>query len=180
MKVSLKDIYCEFFMLGMQLLGGGYVIVPLMRHRLTEQKSWISEEELVDFYALSQSVPGVIAANISTFVGYKLRGKLGAFVSLMGIITSPVISILIIASVVDVLLQLKFVQTLFWGVGIAVIILMYLTVKEMWAKSLVDIPAWILFFIAFFASYIFKISPVHIIIFAMIYGIAVQKLRRKT
>ena len=66
-------------MLGVQLLGGGYVIVPLMRRNLIERKKWISENELVDFYALSQSLPGIIAINISVFTGYQLRGKRGAF-----------------------------------------------------------------------------------------------------
>lgn len=177
MKISLKDIYYEFFMLGVQLLGGGYVIVPLMRRNLIERKKWISENELVDFYALSQSLPGIIAINISVFTGYQLRGKRGAFVSLLGIITSPIISILVIASIVDKLLQIPFIQALFWGVGIAVIIMMYLTIKEMWSKSIIDIPAWFLLIITFVLSYFFKISPVYIILFAIFFGIFVQKLR---
>lgn len=164
-------------MLGIQLLGGGYVIVPLMRQNLIERKKWISENELVDFYALSQSLPGIIAINISVFTGYKLRGKRGAFISLLGLITSPIISILVIASIVDKLLQIPFIQALFWGVGIAVIIMMYLTIKEMWSKSIIDIPAWILLIITFVLSYFFKISPVYIILFAIVFGIFVQKLR---
>ena len=164
-------------MLGVQLLGGGYVIVPLMRRNLIERKKWISENELVDFYALSQSLPGIIAINISVFTGYQLRGKRGAFVSLLGIITSPIISILVIASIVDKLLQIPFIQALFWGVGIAVIIMMYLTIKEMWSKSIIDIPAWFLLIITFVLSYFFKISPVYIILFAIFFGIFVQKLR---
>ena len=177
MKISLKDIYYEFFMLGVQLLGGGYVIVPLMRKNLIEKKQWITEEELVEFYALSQSVPGVIAANISTFTGYKLRGKTGALTALLGILTSPVITVLIIAEILDKILNVPFIQSIFWGVGIAVIILIYLTIKEMWKHSLVDIPSYILFFIAFVLSFIFKISPVYIVILGIIYGITIQKMR---
>ena len=177
MKISLKDIYYEFFMLGVQLLGGGYVIVPLMRKNLIEKKQWITEEELIEFYALSQSVPGVIAANISTFTGYKLRGKTGALSALLGILTSPVITVLIIAEILDKILKFPFIQSIFWGVGIAVIILIYLTIKEMWKHSLVDIPSYILFLIAFILSFIFKISPVYIVILGIIYGIMVQKMR---
>lgn len=177
MKISLKNIYYEFFMLGVQLLGGGYVIVPLMRKNLIEKKQWITEEELVDFYALSQSVPGVIAANISTFTGYKLRGKTGALMALLGILTSPVITVLIIAEILDKILNFPFIQSIFWGVGIAVIILIYLTIKEMWKHSLVDVPSYILFLIAFVLSFILKISPVYIVIFGIIYGIMIQKMR---
>lgn len=177
MKISLKDIYYEFFMLGVQLLGGGYVIVPLMRHTLIAQRGWINEEELIDFYALSQSLPGVIAINISIFTGYKLRGKRGAFCSLCGIITSPILSILIIASILDKLLKIHFLQAFFWGVGIAVIIMMYLTIKEMWSKSVVDFPSFILLIISFISSYFLKISPVYIIIFGIFYGIFVKRIR---
>ena len=177
MKISLKDLYWEFFLLGVQLLGGGYVIVPLMQKNLIEKRNWITQEELTDFYALSQTIPGIIAANISTFVGYKLRGKTGAFLALTGIITSPIISILLIASIIDFLLKISYIQSIFWGVGIAVIILIYLTIKEMWKHSLVDIPSYILFFIAFVLSFIFKISPVYIVILGIIYGITIQKMR---
>ena len=177
MKISLKDIYYEFFMLGVQLLGGGYVIVPLIKKNLIERKKWITEEDLVEFYALSQSIPGVIAANISTFTGYKLRGKTGALMALLGILTSPVITVLIIAEILDKILNFPFIQSIFWGVGIAVIILIYLTIKEMWKHSLGDIPSYILFLIAFISSFVFKISPVYIVIFGIIYGITIQKMR---
>lgn len=179
MKISLKDIYYEFFVMGMLLLGGGYVIVPLIRERLIDNRGWIKEEELIDFYALSQSIPGVIAANISIFTGYKLRGKRGAFVSLLGIVTSPIVLILVIASIIDSLLQFSMIQILFRAVGISVIVMIYLTLKEMWSKSIVDIFSWFLFFISFFLSYFLKISPVYIIIFAIFYGIIVQGFRGK-
>ena len=175
MKISLKDIYWEFFLLGTQLLGGGYVIVPLMKKNLIERRKWIDEEELINFYALSQSIPGIIAANISAFTGYKLHGKTGAFFALLGILTSPIISILVIATIMDKILSFKSIQSIFWGVGIAVIILIILTIKEMWQFSLTDKPTWLLFFITFTASFIFKISPAYIIIFAIVYGILVKK-----
>ena len=159
-KITLSSIYYEFFRIGVQLLGGGYVIVPLMRHYLIDKRGWINEEELINFYALSQTVPGIIAANISAFTGYKLRGKSGAAVALLGVVTSPIITILLIASIVDRLLEISVVQTLFWGVGIAVIILVYLTVKEMWAHSLTDLPSYGMFLVAFVGSLFLNISPV--------------------
>ena len=136
MKVSLKDIYKESFWLGVQLLGGGYVIVPLIQQSIIDKRNWITNEELTNFYALGQSIPGIIAANVSAFVGYKLRNKRGAAVALLGIITSPIIAILLVATIIDFLLKISFVQSIVWGVGIAVIILVYLTIKEMWKKSL--------------------------------------------
>ncbi|MBR1908721.1 chromate transporter [bacterium] len=177
MKVSIKDIYIAFFLLGIQLLGGGYVLVPLMTKSLIEKRKWITEEELADFYALSQSLPGILAANISCFTGYKLRGKCGAFAALSGIITSPVVSIILIAEVIDKLLKISFIQSIFWGVGIAVIILVYLTVKEMWKFSLTDGLSWIIFLTAFLLSFFFRVSPVHIIIFSVVIGVLIKLLQ---
>ena len=179
MKISLKDIYIEFFLLGLQLLGGGYVLVPLMTKSLIEKRSWITKEDLTEFYALSQSLPGIIAANISCFTGYKLRGKFGALFALLGIITAPVLSILFIAEIIDKLLKISFIQSVFWGVGIAVIILVYLTVKEMWKFSLVDIISWLIFLISFSLAFFFNVSPVLIIIFSVVFGIFVKFIQEK-
>ncbi len=171
MNISLIEIYIEFFLLGLQLLGGGYVIVPLMKKYLVDKKNWLSAEDLVNFYALSQSIPGIIAANISVFAGYKLKGILGAVVSLLGIITSPVISILFIAAILDKLLQLSFIQSIFWGVGIAVVILIYLSVKEMWGFAISDLMSRLIFLGAFILSFVFDFSPAVIILIAGLSGI---------
>lgn len=172
MKVSLKDIYWEFFLLGVQLLGGGYVIVPLIKQSIIDKRHWITDEELVNYYALGQSIPGIIAANVSAFVGYKLRNKRGASVALLGIITSPIIAILIVATIMDFLLKISFIQSIFWGVGISVIILVYLTIKEMWNNSLTDFVTWIIFIGCFVSSFFFNFSPISAIICSVAVGVA--------
>ncbi len=179
MKVRLRDLYIEFLLLGIQLLGGGYVIVPLIQQSIIDKHHWITNEELVDYYALSQSIPGIIAANISAFVGYKIRGKSGAAVALLGIITSPIISILIVALIVDYLLKISFIQSIFWGVGVAVIILVYLTIKEMWKNSLTDFVSWIIFLGCFIASFFFKFSPVLAIICSVIFGVSYKLIQKR-
>jgi len=179
MKISLKDIYIQFLLLGLQLLGGGYVIVPLMKKYIINDKNWITEDDLSSFYALSQSIPGIIAANISTFTGYKLRGKAGAAAALLGIITSPVISIILIAAILDKLLQISFIQSIFWGVGIAVIILVYLSVKEMWNTSISDKMSWIIFIGTVSLSLFCKISPATVIVLAVVFGLVWQIISEK-
>ena len=179
MKVRLQDLYREFLLLGIQLLGGGYVIVPLIQQSIIDKHNWITNEELTDFYALSQSIPGIIAANISAFIGYKIRGKSGALVALLGIITSPIISILIVALIVDYLLKISFIQSVFWGVGVAVIILVYLTIKEMWKNSLTDFVSWVIFLGCFISSFFFKFSPVLAIISSVIIGVSYKLIQKR-
>jgi chromate transporter len=179
MKATLKDIFIEFLLLGLQLLGGGYVIVPLMKKAFIEQREWITEEELANYYALSQSLPGVIAINISAFVGYKLRGIKGAGIALLGIITTPIAFILAIAAIMDKLLKFSYIQCIFWAVGIAVIILVYLSVKEIWQQSMKSIFSWVIYISTIIASFYFKLSPTTIIVIALILGISYKVIKEK-
>lgn len=179
MKVTLREIYIQFLILGIQLLGGGYVIVPLMKRAFIENRQWITEEELTDYYAVSQSIPGIIAANISIFVGYKIRGKAGATAAILGIITSPIICIILIALILDKLLQFPFIQSIFWGVGVAVIILLYLSVKEIWKNSVNDIFSSVIFLATLFLSLYCKISPAKIIVLSLIVGVSYKYLQKK-
>ena len=179
MKVRLKDLYIEFFLLGIQLLGGGYVIVPLIQQSIINKHHWITNEELTDYYAISQSIPGIIAANISTFTGYKLRGKSGAAAAVLGIATSPIIAILTIATLMDKLLNFPFIQSIFWGAGVAVVILLYLSIKEIWHNSVNDIFSWGIFIATIILSLFFNISPTKIVIGALIFGITYKYFEQK-
>lgn len=178
MEKTFYNIFKTFFKVGTLLLGGGYVILPLLQCELVDKKNWINEDELCEYYALGQSVPGVIAANLAVFVGYKLNKIKGAFAALFGITLPAFVSIIIMAKIMDEIIHLKFIQSIFWGVGIGVLILIYLAVKEMWRKSVVDkLSCWI-FFIAFILSACFKAPPAAVIILAIFLGIWLQYQKR--
>ena len=171
MNKSFYTIFKTFFKVGTMLLGGGYVILPLLQSELVEKKEWITDDDLVEYYALSQSVPGIIAANISVFTGYKLNGFIGALAAVLGVITPAFLAIILLASLLQTLVSLSIVQSIFWGVGIGVIMLLYLATKEMWNKSITDKFTCIIFITAFILSACFKISPALIIIGTIIIGI---------
>ena len=174
MEKSLYQIFKTFFKVGTLLLGGGYVILPLLQAELVEKLEWLDDDELCEFYALAQSVPGIIAANVSIFVGYKLRKMLGAIVATFAVILPAFISIIILAKITEEITSLKFVQSIFWGVSIGVITLIFLAIKEVWKKSVNDkLSCWI-FFIAFIASVCFKAPPAAIVIIAILYGLWLQ------
>ena len=170
----MYQIFKTFFKVGTLLLGGGYVILPLLQSEIVERCNWISDDELCEFYALGQSVPGIIAANVSIFVGYKLRGTAGAIAALIGIVTPAFISIVVLAEIMEEIVHLKFVQSVFWGVGIGVLMLIFLAVKEIWKKSVIDkFSCWI-FFIIFILSACFKAPPASLIILAIFIGLWLQ------
>ena len=126
MEKNLYNIYKTFFKVGALLLGGGYVILPLLQSELVQKKGWITNDEVAEYYALSQSIPGLIAANISIFTGYKLMGVSGALSAIAGVITPAFLAIVILARVLEEIIKYDFVQGIFWGVSIGVLVLIYL------------------------------------------------------
>lgn len=175
MRISLWEIYKAFVKIGAILIGGGYVILPILKEDVVEKRNWITENELVDYYAISQSLPGLIAANIAIFVGYKIRGKFGALAAILGMITSPFICITAIASVISQISEISIVKSLLWGAGFGVIMLIVSSVKEMWEKSIVDKFALFLFFVFLVLILKCNLSPTPIIISSMVIGILYKK-----
>ncbi|MBQ8167896.1 chromate transporter [bacterium] len=175
MDKSFYTIFKTFFKVGTMLLGGGYVILPLLQSELVDKKAWLKSDELTEFYALGQSVPGIIAANMSIFTGYKLRGQLGALAAVLGIITPAFLAIILLASMLQTLVGLPIIQSIFWGVGIGVIMLLYLATKEMWSKSIVDKFTCTIFLAAFILSACLKVAPAIIIILSILAGIIYRK-----
>ena len=97
-------------------------------NEFAEKRTLVEKDEIVDYFAISQSLPGIIAANISMFIGYILRGKLGAILAMLGVITAPFACIILLASVLNLLTENSLVKGVFWGVGIAVIALIMLII----------------------------------------------------
>lgn len=180
MDKSFYTIFKTFFKVGTMLLGGGYVILPLLQSELVEKRGWIDSDGLCEYYALGQSVPGIIAANISIFVGYKLKGQAGALAAVLGIVAPAFLAIILIASMLEEIVHLSFIQSIFWGVGIGVIMLLFLATKEMWSKSIVDRFTCVMFFAAFILSAGFHVSPAIIIILAIITGVIYRKISPQT
>lgn len=178
MEITLYNIFKTFFKVGTMLLGGGYVILPLLQSELVDKRNWMNDEELCEYYALGQSIPGIIAANVSIFAGYKLKKISGALAAILGIVFPAFIAIILLARILEELVNLKFVQSIFWGVGIGILVLIFFAVKEVWSKSVTDKFTCFMFFLTFILSGCFKIPPAVIIIFAIFIGLWLQAVKK--
>ena len=178
-KITLFEIYKIFFLIGIQLLGGGYVILPLLQKYLVEERKWLTEEELIDYFAVSQCIPGIIAGNIAMFSGYKARKSFGALTAILGLITPSFFAIIILANILINFTDNIYVQKAFWGIRISVIVLILITVKEMWSKSVNSKFTYILFFIILLLLILLPVSPAIIIIISALTALLYSKIGEK-
>jgi len=178
--LSLFRLFLIFVKIGAILLGGGYVILPIITSEISQKRNLIPESDIVDYFALSQSLPGIIAANISMFVGYKLRGKSGAITALLGVIFVPFLTIVLLASILDKFVNNSYIQSTLWGIGIAVIALLFLTVREIWQKSNRDLFFYIILTLSLSALITIKMSPVEVVILFSVLGIIIKKYTRRS
>lgn len=176
MDKNFYGIFKTFFKVGTLLLGGGYVILPLLTSELVDKKKWITSEELCEFYALGASLPGIIAANTAIFTGRKLLGTKGAIAATVGMVLPAFLAIVLFASILSELITKPSVQHIFWGVGIGVIVLLFLAVKEMWKKSVTDKFSILTYIICLALALSGKVPPSITIIFALFFGIFWQKI----
>lgn len=176
--MSSIKLFLLFTKIGAILLGGGYVILPILQNELIEKRNLINHEELINYYAISQSMPGIVSANITMFIGYKLQGLKGIFAAMLGILFVPFLTIIILASILEFSVNNSYLQGAFWGVGIAVASLILLTVKEIWQNSSKDLFFYSMFFLALISLLFFKFSPTKAIILFCTVGIIAKTVKR--
>lgn len=170
MKILL-ELYITFFKIGAFTFGGGYAMLPLLQRELVDKKGWISEDEMLDYYAIGQTTPGIIAVNTSTFCGYKKGGNVGGIVASLGFISPSIIIIVIIANFLEAFSHLSIINHAFAGVRIAVSALVLNTVINMVKKTCDKKYKYLIFFLTFIGIGVFSISPILIVISVGILGI---------
>ena len=179
MEKNCYTIFKTFFKVGTLLLGGGYVILPLLTSELVEKKNWITSDELCEFYAIGASLPGIIAANTAIFTGRKLLGTKGAVAATVGMVLPAFVAIVLLATILSEIINLPTTQHIFWGVGIGVIVLLFLAVKEMWKKSVNDKFSLTVYIVCTILALTRKVPLALIIIGALVCGFTWQKFEDK-
>ena len=174
---ELFDLFWTFCKIGALTFGGGYAMLPLIQREIVENKKWSTEKEILDYYAVGQCTPGVIAVNTATFIGYKLRGIIGGIVATLGVIFPSIVIILIIATFLQNFADLAIVQSAFAGIRVAVVALIMTTVVKLIKSSIKDYLGVIIAIIAFVISAFIGLSPVYVVIAAALTGFISKGLR---
>jgi chromate transporter len=171
---SLKkyvNLYFSFFKIGLFTIGGGYVMLPMLIKEVVDNKHWAIEEEVIDSYALAQSIPGVIIINTAVLFGYKKAKLKGAITCALGISSPSVIIIIAIADIYHKISDNIYLINAFKGIRVAVVALLILTIVKMIKKSIKDIFGVILMISSCVLLLFFDISPIVVIVISSVVSI---------
>ena len=162
---TLLELFAAFFRTGIFTFGGGLAMMPMLQKELIEKKHWLTEEDLIDYYAVGQSTPGIIAVNVATFVGYRQTGILGGIVATLGMICPSIIIITILAGTINSISDYPYVQAALKGINVAVAALLTTVIIKFAKKTIKNVWNVLYMLLAFALIFFFKV-PSYIVILA--------------
>ncbi len=171
------ELFWEFFKLGLFTIGGGMVMLPLIQNIVVEKKGWMTEEEAVDCIAIGQSLPGVIAINMATYIGRQKKGLLGAFCATVGVILPSFLIIILIVELLAHIGESSYVSGALTGIKAAATGLIGYSAYKIGKKILKGPFSWLLAIGAFVAIVWKGISAVWVIVAGIVFGLLATKCR---
>ncbi|MBS7266251.1 MAG: chromate transporter [Spirochaetia bacterium] len=182
MKNKLKqflELYFAFVKIGAFTFGGGLAMMPIMQRELIEKRGWVSEEELIDYFAIGQSTPGIIAVNVATFVGYKKLGWLGGIIGTLGVVTPSWVIIMLLAGAISSVDKYPLAQRALRGINVAVAALLTSVIVKFTKKTIKNFWNALFMLLAFALIYFFKVQSVWIILSSLIIGCLLTLYKQK-
>ena len=174
----LWDLYRTFFTIGAMTFGGGYAMLPMLEREVVNKHKWSTQEEILDYFAIGQCTPGIIAVNTATFVGYKEKGVAGGIAATLGVISPSLIIIVLIAMVLENFMHIAWVQHAFAGIRVAVCALIVSSVVKLVKSNVKKHWHIALALCAFAVVALLGLSPVWVVIgcvvLSVIFGKKVQ------
>ena len=171
---ELWQLFAAFARIGGFTFGGGYAMLPMLQKEVVEKYKWVTEDEVLDYYAIGQCTPGIIMVNTATFIGYKQKGVAGAIAATVGAVFPSVCIVMFIAAVLNNFAELPVVQHAFAGIRVVVSVLIINAVAGLRKKSIVDKLCVMIAIAAFVVSAFADVSPVVVVIAAAVLGIAIS------
>lgn len=176
---NLFNLYFSFAKIGTFTIGGGLAMMPMMQSELIEKRKWITDEELIDYYAVGQSTPGIVAVNVATFVGYKQMGIIGGIFATLGMVTPSLVIIMILAGIINSINDFPIIQKALKGINVAVAALLTSTIINFMKKTIKKFTNAIFMMISFLLVFVFKLPSFWIILFALLIGVVLTYKEKK-
>ncbi len=171
------QLFFSFAKVGLLTFGGGMAMLPLLQRECVDRRGWATEEEMLNYYAIGQCTPGIIAVNVATFIGYKKKGTAGGIAATLGVVFPSIVIITAIASFLAMFSNNPYVQRAFAGIRIAVSALILVSVYRMGKKTIRDFETVLLALLAFGLQTFLGLSPVVITVSAIAYSLIMYSIR---
>ena len=171
----LIQLFMAFARIGAFTFGGGYAMLPMLQKEVVEKNHWATEDEIMDYYAIGQCTPGIIAVNTATFIGYKTAGIPGAISATLGMVTPSIIIITIIAACLKNFADLPVVKHAFNGIRACVCVLILNAVTKLAQKSLADKICIGICAVVLILSLFTSLSPALIVVLAGFAGVLFKR-----
>lgn len=175
---ELLSMFLTFAKVGVMTFGGGYAMLPILEREVVDNKNWATKEELMNYFAIGQCTPGIIAVNTATFIGYKHRGIGGAITATLGVIFPSLVIIVSLAAFLQNFADIPVVINAFSGIRAVVAALIINAVIKFFKSGVKDITGFFIFILAFIVAAILKISSVYVVIGALIIGLIAGRYGR--
>ena len=176
---ELLDLFLTFARIGGLTFGGGYAMLPFLQKEVVENRGWATNEELMDYYAIGQCTPGVIAVNTATFVGNKTHGTVGGVAATLGVVFPSLVIISVITAFISNFAEYPIVKSAFGGIRVCVFVLILNAVVKLGKTSIKDAVTLAIFLLVMLGSLLLDVSPIIFVLFAGAAGIAAQVLFKK-
>lgn len=173
---ELVKLFLAFAKIGAVTFGGGYAMLPILQRDIVEKNGWATEEELVDYFAIGQCTPGVIAVNTATFIGYKQKGILGGIVATLGVVFPSLVIISVIAAFITNYADIPAVKYAFNGIRVCVCVLILNAVMKLGKSSLVDKWTYGIFAAVLILSLFFDVSAAVLVIASGVAGYVIKRI----
>lgn len=176
---ELFDLFWTFCRIGATTFGGGYAMLPVIQREIVDNKKWATNEEIIDYYAVGQCTPGVIAANTATFIGYKIKGVKGSIAATLGVVFPPLVIITIIAALISNFRDIPAVSYALGGIRAAVCALVLSAVITLFKSGVKDTLGVLVFLLVLAIGLFTDVSPVWFVLGGAAVGIAISLVRKR-
>ncbi len=179
MSRELWTLFVTFAKMGAITFGGGMAMLPILQREIVYLRHWATEEELIDYYAIGQCTPGIIAINTSTFIGQKRAGILGGIAATLGMVFPSLVIISLVAGLITNFADLPVVRNAFAGIQVCVCVLIFNATLKLMKKSVIDHRTVLIFALVLAGSVVFNLSPVWFVLLSGAAGVVLKNLEAR-
>ena len=171
---ELLELFLAFAKVGVMTFGGGYAMLPILQRELVENRRWVQEEELMDYFAIGQCTPGIIAVNTATFVGQKRKGTWGGILASLGVIFPSLVIISLLAGLISNFSHLAWVENAFAGIQVCVCVLIFNATVKLLKKAVIDKKTAAIFLGVLLGSTVLDVTPAVFVAVSAVLGMLLR------